>query len=264
MAHSTARVVLNEARGFIAESWWSRMIRYTGVMRSTRGVPARLKRAFAQRVSFQDRTEIQLAVAGHYSGGDYFEFGSAGFNSFRSFLSAFDMNGLASAFPDTRFFAFDAFGDLESGSGVPADQAGYFEVYRGAEIYDIGVLQRHGLFLDRIELVKGYFKDTLDEAFKERLRREGRRVGFAFVDVNIAPSYKTVLEFLPEFMLGRRSFIYMDEYFLEPDVPVLFEKFCDKMRELHNARHYYVRNAGNFGALFCFMEDTKVAWRQYK
>jgi hypothetical protein len=256
---SRARILLNEARGFVAESWWHRMIRYTGNLRSTRRVPERLKSAFAQRAAFQDRTEVQLAVAGHYSGGDYFEFGSAGFNSLRSFLSAFDLNGHSTGLPDVRFFAFDLFGELDSGSGVPPDQAWYFEVYRGAKKFPDEELQRHGILLDRVEMIKGYFSDTLNADFKARLRREGRKIGYAFIDVNIAPSYATVFDFLPEFMQEGRCFVYMDEYFLVPEVPILFQGFCKQMADINGMAPYYIRNAGSFGALFCFMTDSRPA-----
>jgi hypothetical protein len=253
-----AKDVLNEFRGFVAEGLWRRMIRYHGKLRSSRVLPARLKQSFAGRYHFEERSQIALAAASMYPGGDYFEFGSEGFHTFRNFLTAFDLNGLTTKLPDVKFWAFDAFGEIEAGRGVPADDAWYFEQYRGQAKYRLADrhLRKHGLLLDRYEIVKGYFEDTLDEQLKARLRRERRRIGFAFIDCNITSSYRTVFQFLPEFMNAGRCLVYMDEYFLVPDVPPMFEAFSSEMTRLHNARPYYVRNAGTFGALFCFMHNT--------
>lgn len=263
MQNVNTRDMLNEARGLVAEALWQRMVRYHGKLRSSRLLPARLKHSFAGRHHFEERTQIALAVAGMYPGGDYFEFGSAGFHTLRNFLTAFDMNDLARKHPHTRFFAFDLFGAVDAGNGVPQHDAWYFEQYRGDANYRIAErqLQQHGLLLDRCEMVKGYFEDTLNDALTGRLRNEQRSIGFAFIDCNIAPSYKTVFRFLPEFMRNDRCFIYMDEFFIVPDVPIMFEQFCDEMRRLHAHRAYYVRNAGTFGALYCFMSDRAAHFR---
>ena len=112
---------------------------------------------------------------------------------------------------------------------------------------------RVGTRLDRIEIVKGYFEDTLNDAFKARLRKEGRRVGFAFLDCNIVSSYRTCFDFLEEFIQSGRAFVYMDEYYCTGGVPELFDKFRSAVRERHGMQAHFVRNAGGFGALFCFM-----------
>jgi hypothetical protein len=248
------REIVSELRGLLAEAAWSRMFRHSGIMRSSRYLPARLKRVFEGRYAMRERADIALAVASMYPGGDYFEFGCAGFRTFRNFLTAFDLNDRPALSPDTRFFAFDVFGDVDAGGG-PRREAEYFEHYRGDEIYRKNFLQlkRHQLLADRIEIVKGYFEDTLNEKFRARLRNENRRVGFAFLDCNIGSSYKTCFDFLEEFIQEGRAFVYMDEYFCTEGVPELFEKFCSAVRQRHHMRAHYVRNAGGFGALFCFM-----------
>ncbi len=246
--------IASEARGLVADATWSRMFRHNGIMRSSRFLPSRLKRLFEMRYAMRQRAEIALAVASMYPGADYFEFGCAGFRTLRNFLTAFDLNDRPALSPGTKFFAFDIFGDVDAGGG-PRGEAAYFEHYRGDEIYreNFRQLQRHGLFADHIEIVKGYFEDTLNEQFRARLRKEGRRVGFAFLDCNIPSSYKTCFDFLEEFIQPGRAFVYMDEYFCTEGVPELFEKFCSGVRQRHQLRAHYVRNAGAFGALFCFM-----------
>jgi len=254
---SGAYDLFNEARGIAADAIWRTMFRYSGTLRSSRLLPSRLKTSFAYRYAGQERAEIALTVAGMYPGGDYFEFGSEGFNTFRNFLTAFDINGLTTKLPDTHFFAFDVFGDLDSGRGIREEDSWYFERYRGDAHYREAErrLRKHGLLLDRCEFVKGYFEDTLNDAFKSRLDREGRKVGFAFLDCNISSSYRTCFEFLEGFMRTDRSFVYMDEYFLTLDVPQMFDEFCCRLRERYGLAVRYVRNAGSFGALFCLMQE---------
>jgi hypothetical protein len=252
-----ALALVNEVRGFAAEAIWRRMIRYTGCLRSSRLLTQRLKVSFADRYAYEERAEIALTVAGMYPGGDYFEFGSASFRTFRNFLTAFDLNGLPAKLPETRFVAFDVFGDLDAGDGTPAADAWYFKNYRGDRSYQAAEeqLRRHGLLLDRCELVKGYFEDTLNDALKSRLQQERRAVGFAFLDCNISQSYRTCFGFLQDVMRTDRCFVYMDEYFLTLDVPSMFDAFCAVMRDRHNMRAHYVRNAGAFGALYCLMRE---------
>jgi hypothetical protein len=251
--------IVSELRGLLAEAAWPRMFRHSGIMRSSRYLPARLKRVFEGRYAMRERAEIALAVASMYAGGDYFEFGCAGFRTLRNFLTAFDLNDRPALSPNTKFFAFDIFGDVDSGGG-PRGEPAYFEHYRGDEIYreNFLQLQRHRLLTDRIEIVKGYFEDTLNEKFRTRLRNENRRVGFAFLDCNIPSSYKTCFDFLEEFMQAGRAFVYMDEYFCTGGVPELFEKFSSAVRQRHQMRAHYVRNAGGFGALFCFMPAERA------
>jgi hypothetical protein len=78
---------------------------------------------------------------------------------------------------------------------------------------------------ERVELIKGHFEDSLNDSFKARLRTENRRIGFAFLDCNIAPSYKTCFDFPRDFIREDRAFIYMDEYFQTNEVPGLFQGF---------------------------------------
>ena len=254
---SIAYNLLNQARGYVAESIWYRMIRYNGGLRSSRHLPARLKQSFANRYAVQERAEIALTVAGMYPGGDYFEFGCDIFRSFKNFLTAFDLNDLQTAFPATKFFAFDVFGDLNSGAGIPDGEEWYFEKYRGDEHYREAQrqLQSFTSLYDRCEFVKGYFADTLNESFKARLRGEERSIGFAFLDCNIASSYQTCFDFIGEFLRTDRSFIFMDEYFQMPEVPAMFDQLCARLHERHGLRAHYVRNAGAFGALFCLMRE---------
>jgi hypothetical protein len=54
---------------------------------------------------YREKSEVALAAASSWYGGDYMEFGAHGMNTFRNMLSAFDLFDLQTRFPDTRFYA---------------------------------------------------------------------------------------------------------------------------------------------------------------
>ncbi len=245
--------------GALANLVRRRMIAHDGRLRTTKHLPRRFRQSFANYYACRERAEIAILVANQYPGGDYFEFGSEGLYTFCNFLSAFHLNGHTEGMPDAKFFAFDVFGEPKPDTLLSGDEKPYFAVYRGLGSYHYrkseSRLRNHGLMLDRCELVKGHFEDTLNDAFKARLRAENRRVGFAFLDCNISSSYQTCFDFLQDFMREERAFIYMDEYFQTNEVPQMFEAFCAAIKRRSGMRAHYIRNAGAYGALFILMRE---------
>lgn len=235
------------------------LISHDGRLRTTKYLPWYLRRSISSHFAHREWAQIALIVANQYPGGDYFEFGSEGFRTFRNFLSAFHLNGHSETQPDVRFYAFDVFGEPKA-EGLTETEKPYFAVYRGLgkDYYRNAErrLRRHGLLLDRCIIKKGHFADTLDEAFKEQLKKDNRQVGFAFLDCNIPSSYKTCLDFLVEFMQPERSFIYLDEYFQIAGVSELFDDFCEKIKT-RRMRARYVRDAGAFGAPFVLGKEAR-------
>lgn len=202
---------------------------------------------------FRESSQICLTVGSSWFGGDYMEFGSHDLNTFRNMLSAYNISGMAEAYPDVRFYAFDIFGKLDGKSEkVDENTAIYFQPYssQGDKLpLHKKMVEDHGLYLNKTFLVQGLFKDTLTKNFQQAYLRENRRVGFAFLDCNIRESYRCAFEFIFP-LLMENSFIYMDEYFQNPDVIVFFEEFTKSLRLQRNMGSVFVRNAGGFGALF--------------
>ncbi|HXX08210.1 MAG TPA: hypothetical protein VEJ43_09095 [Pseudolabrys sp.] len=269
-------MVPNWQRRFFGTFWFSvtvgaaatfirrRLVRYNGTLRTTKYLPGPLKTAFATYYACQERIEIALMVANQYPGGDYFEFGSEGFYTFCNFLSAFDINGHTKGKPDVKFYAFDIFGEPKPDSQLSNVEKPYFAVYEGLGSYhykraEVRLRKHAGPLLDRCVQVKGHYEDTLNDSFKAQLRAENRRVGFAFLDCNIASSYQTVLDFLEDFVHEDRVFIYLDEYFQTQEVPQMFDAFCRNLGERYGLRSHYIRNAGAYGALFLLMREPKPA-----
>jgi hypothetical protein len=227
-----------------------------GVLTSVAGFSEQRKSALATASAYRARSEIALDVACAYPGGDYFEFGSAGLGTFRSFIAAFDINsGHTKHFPGAKFWAFDIFGNPDHGGGAPAAEHDYFEAWRGTKDANDPelLLTSYGALKDRCVLVPGYYQETLNEALKEKLRAEKRSIGFAFLDCNIVSSYKLVFDFLLDVIGSGKMYVYIDEYFTDPPVAALYEEFAEAAMDRHALRSIYMRNAASFGALFCLM-----------
>jgi|ERR1700733_13291115 hypothetical protein len=241
----------------------NRLIRHNGTLRTSKYLPWRLRQSFATYYACQERAEIALMVANQYPGGDYFEFGSEGLYTFCNFLTAFHLNGHDVGMPDAKFYAFDIFGEPKPDTSLSSEEKPYFAVYRnlGLQHYRRAEarLRNHNLMLDRCVKVQGHYEDTLnDDAFKAQLRTENRRVGFAFLDCNIASSYQACFDFLEDFVREDRVFIYIDEYFQTHEVPDMFTKFCAEVGRRYGLRPHYIRNSGAYGALFILMRDPAL------
>jgi hypothetical protein len=228
-----------------------------GVFESSAGLASQTKIDLAMRYAYEQRAEIAMVAASTmYSGGDYFEFGSDGLGTFRNFLTAADLHGFSAAHPDMRFYAFDIFGDEGTGSR-PGDSADkdYFSHWRSQDNDKMAMARKyitdHGLLADRCILKQGYFQDTLSPQFKAELAAEQRKIGFAFLDCNITSSYVLVFDFILDLLVAGRAFVYMDEYFVNGDVPPLFDTFAKRLRDKRGLVARYMRNAGGFGALYC-------------
>jgi len=212
---------------------------------------------------FRESSQISLTVGSSWYGGDYMEFGSHDLNTFRNMLSAYHISGMAQAYKDVRFYAFDIFGKLEDKDGkLGSDILNYFSPYssQGDKYqWHLEMIKAHGLYVDQCILVQGLFEQTLTNKFKTAYLNEKRKIGFAFLDCNVASSYKTVFEFIFD-LLAENSYVYMDEYLQNPDVIVLFNDFCASLRARRKMGAVYIRNAGGFGGLFriySISEDIK-------
>jgi hypothetical protein len=229
-----------------------------GVLLSTAAMPAAEKFDANQFYQYSDKALTALAATSMWRGGDYMEFGSTDLNTFRNMLTAFDIFNLGETYPDTRFYAFDIFGKVKADDDAIERQvdsaAGYREYMnmfgaRGDLLADNqAILENHGLFVDKCELIQGYFEKTLSEERKAAYLAQGRQVGFACLDCNIGPPYKLVFEFLIDLM-ARYSYIYMDEYYTDAVIRY-FEQFVAELRVRRKMDARFMRNAGGFGAIF--------------
>tara|TARA_R110002072_G_scaffold51608_4_gene138389 strand:- start:2319 stop:3212 length:894 start_codon:yes stop_codon:yes gene_type:complete len=244
---------LLEGRLKAAEAY-GRLFNHHGSLISSAHTSPAFRNDVRHYYAMRERSEIALTIAQIWRGGDYWEFGASPLNTFCNILTAFHINEFHGVYPDTRFYAFDLFGkgaSSEEQEELVEANPDYFATYiaRGDELHlHQAHLENHGLFVDQCELVQGFFQDTLTKERKEAYLAEGRKIGCAFLDCNIMPSYKTVFEFI-DGMLQPFSFIYMDEFYW-PQTYLYWEQFKERLREEHGLGVAYLRNAASFGALF--------------
>lgn len=253
-------------RGLPEAAWadtqfFDRLHKYHGPFKSTVSLSQQEK--MDANIFFQHREKAltTLTAATSWVGGDYFEFGAIDLNTFRNMLSAFDLCQLAEGYPDTRFYAFDIFGKTDTDNPETAKAIGEFEQRTGyfgrqapfGDVFQqqLAYIDEHGLFKNQCHLVQGYFQDTLTPAFKQQLKQEDRKIGYAFLDCNWPEQYKFVFEYIFDLMQDI-SYIYLDEYFQVTGVTLYFDEFARKMREHRNLGCVFMRNAGSFGGLFKF------------
>jgi hypothetical protein len=233
-----------------------------GIIRPSQHVPPDRRSLMACARAYRARSECALDVASTYPGGDYMEFGSTGLATFQSFLGAFWLHHDETNFPDAQFYAFDIFGDPDSGGRAPEGESAYFEGHRVERRYSapMNAIAEYGPLAARTHIVPGYFQDTLTPELVARRRAEGRKVGYAFLDCSLGSSYKAVLDFLIEIMTpDGRMFIYLDEYFIDakPSVHHLYQDFARQAKARYGLDSLYMRNAVGCGALFC-LQPTRA------
>lgn len=232
------------------------MLDSNGQFKPVKNVPDDIKSMIAQGYAYSEWARVALDVANQYESGDYFEFGSEGLNTLCNFLVAFHLNGYDLLKPNVKCFAFDIFGDPRHDDSLTSDEQRYFQAYtKGKNYYREMQLkyESYEIMKGRVELIKGYFKDTLNDDFKKRLRNENRNIGFAFLDCNIPSSYETCFNFMEEFINPKKSFVYLDEYYQFPEVANLYDKFVLNVSERYGLKSRFVRTAGAYGALFRLM-----------
>lgn len=140
--------------------------------------------------------------------GDYHEYGCFSARSFRMALTAAVLNELHAM----RFVGFDSFEGLpepDNALRVTHWKKGGMAMTEGEFM---GMIRAHGLCLDRVETVKGFFADSLTPALQQRYLSEGRKVAFANIDCDLFESAAAAFDFLAP-LLQNGTLIYLDDYF---------------------------------------------------
>lgn len=226
----------------------------------------------------REKAECALVAMSSWYGGDVFEFGSHDLCTGRNILTAVHLSGMAKAYKDTRFYFFDAFGKFPADMG---EHTAYFKPYsdQGDQLeLHKRYIREHGLYVNQCHLMQGLFQNTLTQEFKDTWQKDAptddvsetalhlapehrnpkqREIGFASIDCNLWPFYKTVLEFIFD-MLAPNSYCYLDEALQSPEVINGWQLFCEALRKKRNLGCIFVRNAGGFGALYRIYPLTHV------
>jgi O-methyltransferase len=170
------------------------------------------------------KTALEFAVSSDVPG-DYLEFGVFEGNTF---LAAYHFanrlegylerkKGGRSRLIKMEFYAFDSFEGLPSVEGV--DAAGYKQFAQGkcsASLDDFRTnLTRNNVDESRIEIIPGWFADTLTHATAQRLRLE--RAAVVWVDCDLYESAVPVLRFITNYVQDGTVLIFDDWFCFRAD-----------------------------------------------
>ena len=145
--------------------------------------------------------------------GDYHEYGTFAGNSFRAFLTHAKLMGYVDWDPDVKFYGFDSFEGLPEFKRKSAlDHVWKPGSMAFSEKDFWQSLKDHGMYLDKIEVIKGFFNDTLTKGLQKKYMDSGRKIAFANIDCDLYESAAPVFEFI-EPLLQEGTLVYIDDYF---------------------------------------------------
>jgi hypothetical protein len=189
-----------------------------------------------------DATMSYLCAAGEMATGDYYEFGICGAGQFRCALAIAHKWGL----DDMRFFAFDSFKGLPATGHLTMTESDFLDSIRA-----------QGIFVDKVETIKGFYTDTLTDALRQQFVARKRPAVFVNVDCDLHESAVPVFAFI-EPLIQPGTVIYMDDF---------YASFICGQRQIHGGmwgtaraffdfaarsspKFYPFMNAGNWGRAF--------------
>lgn len=140
--------------------------------------------------------------------GDYHEYGCHRCRTFRMALTEARRHGL----DQMKFWAFDSFDGLPD----PTTATSVSKWTRGAlttsEQDFRSLVERHGVYADKVKTVKGFYSDSLTPALQSQFQNESK-IAFATVDCDLYESAVPVFNFI-EPLLQDGSVIYLDDLFV--------------------------------------------------
>lgn len=160
--------------------------------------------------------------------GDYFEFGSHGANTIRMawdcFHHLFDWN----------YVAFDSFEGLPEIGEIDKMKIWEKGKLKTSDETFKKIAYEHGIPKDRLELVKGYYCDTLTDELKRNYA--GRKAAVAYIDCDLYSSTVDVLNFLEDFLQVGTIVVFDDWncFFGDPNKGerLAFREFCERRPDI--------------------------------
>ena len=193
-------------------------------------------------------------LAANFIEGDYYEFGCHKARTFRMSLS----EARKKNFNNMNFYAFDSFAGLPQISIIdrfPGWNKGGLKTTE--ESFD-AIIKKHGLFLDRIVKVKGFYNDILTAEMQKQFTEKEQKPAIVYVDCDLYESAAAVLHFI-EPLLQDGSIVCFDDwnnYKANPNKGErrAFKEFVDRSG-LHFEEFISV---GWFGKSFIFIEESSL------
>ena len=140
--------------------------------------------------------------------GDYFEFGCHRGRTFRMALTEARHHNMDSI----NFLAFDSFAGLPKNKG----DHGIGEKWKIGELVTteeqfMDLIENHGLYLERIKLIPGFYTTSLIESRKQELMAQAYKSSFVCIDCDLYESAVPVFQFIEQF-LQEGTVVYIDDY----------------------------------------------------
>jgi len=141
--------------------------------------------------------------------GDYYEFGCHTATTFRQALTEAHRHGV----DHMEFYAFDSFegfpeeGEVDTRPGQGSRRG----TMATSEESFLSMVRQHGLYLDRIHTVKGFYSESLTPKLQAELMGKSR-IALAFVDCVFYESARDVLRFIDP-LLQKGSVLYLDDFY---------------------------------------------------
>ena len=142
--------------------------------------------------------------------GDYHEYGCHRVRTFRMALTEARRHTLE----DMNFYAFDSFEGLPQTTSNPVHHVWSSPgALTTSQEEFMRIVAEHGIYVDRVKTVKGFYADSLTPAFQQQLASRPERVALANIDCDLYESAVPVFDFI-EPLLQDGSLIYIDDLFV--------------------------------------------------
>ena len=140
--------------------------------------------------------------------GDYFEFGCHRCRTFRMALTEARRSNLKSM----QFHAFNSFEGLPDPTTDTSIEIWKRGALATSEPAFLDLVKAHGIYLDRIRTIKGFYSESLSPVLQRAYVEGGHKVALATVDCDFYNSAIPVFEFIDP-LLQEGSVVYVDDLF---------------------------------------------------
>lgn len=177
---------------------------------------------------YQNALEFLYA---HDIQGDYYEFGCHKVRTFRMVLT----EARKKNFTNMNFYAFDSFEGLPDLGDVNHEHNVVYN--QGALTTDekefMRIINEHQLFIDKVETIKGFYEDSLNNDLKIKLNNKKSKIALVTLDCSFYDSFVSSFNFIED-LIQEGTIIYIDDYRVtykgnpNKGAPKAFKEFVEK------------------------------------
>jgi len=140
--------------------------------------------------------------------GDYHEFGCHRVRTLRMALTEARRHQLG----DMKFWAFDSFAGLPDPTSAPSVGIWKQGALTTSEETLLDLVRRHGVYVDRVHTVPGFYADSLTPELRRRFAAAEAPIALATIDCDLYESAVPVFDFIDP-LLQPGSALYIDDLF---------------------------------------------------